>query len=163
MVKIPQKRTTMISSSNTSNILDEIPKEHRNFPSLDLNTELGPFVDCCPISHAKIFTCFCGSSFKKISNFHVHKRIHTGVLPYTCSHCSKGFKAKGNKDDHERRHNMERPFQCPVNGCVKAYYRKIQLIKHHAKHHSDVVPTQQLQQMLDIKKISKVIERLKSG
>ena len=36
----------------------------------------------------------------------------------------------GNRNDHERRHAGLRPYECPVAGCQKSYFRKYQLVSH---------------------------------
>lgn len=38
--------------------------------------------------------CCTGKSFRQRVSFVVHKRIHTGALPYACTSCGKSFRYK---------------------------------------------------------------------
>jgi uncharacterized Zn-finger protein len=51
----------------------------------------------------------------------VHRRTHTGVKPYNCTHCGLKFTSSGNLKTHLKLHAGTREFQCHL--CDKAYPR----------------------------------------
>ena len=52
-------------------------------------------------SHRQLYTCDeCGKSFNWRSHLDSHKRMHSGIKPFVCAFCKKGFTQKG----HMKRH-----------------------------------------------------------
>jgi len=86
----------------------------------------------------------CGKMYSTSSNLSVHVKKHvssakfnhlqTGMRPYRCSVCFKGFLTKSHLQNHEKTHTGEKPFKCPYSGCNKAYGRSCRL-KVHIRNH----------------------------
>lgn len=48
----------------------------------------------------------CDKKFYNASDLVIHKRTHTGELPYTCSYCGNGFVSKSRMMQHERQMHL---------------------------------------------------------
>ena len=67
----------------------------------------------------------CKKMFKTKSSLNVHKKIHSGVRPYTCGVCDNSFARKSDLTRHMLVHSGKKDFQCHVCDCViKALLRK---------------------------------------
>ena len=79
------------------------------------------------------FQCtFCQNSFRNLSNFRKHERVHTGKAPYECRTCKKRFTRTSSLKMHERIHTGEVPFECKT--CKKRFKQKHHLKKHEQIH-----------------------------
>lgn len=48
-----------------------------------------------------IFVIFVGKNFRQRISYLVHRRIHTGVMPYKCNVCDKSFRYKVSQKSHK--------------------------------------------------------------
>ncbi|KAL6109029.1 uncharacterized protein ACO6RY_12247 [Pungitius sinensis] len=72
------------------------------------------------VSHVKrggktLLKCgFCGQTFKFLSQFIIHQRVHTGERPFKCPECDKGFSKNSNLNLHLKTHKKCKIYQkCP--------------------------------------------------
>lgn len=57
---------------------------------------------------------YCGRTFKFLSQFIIHQRIHTGERPFKCPECDKGFSKNSNLNLHLKTHKKSNIYQkCP--------------------------------------------------
>lgn len=57
---------------------------------------------------------YCGRTFKFLSQFIIHQRIHTGERPFKCPECDKGFSKNSNLNLHLKTHRKNNIYQkCP--------------------------------------------------
>ncbi|XP_037622316.1 zinc finger protein 658B-like [Sebastes umbrosus] len=81
----------------------------------------------------KPFSCsVCSKGFADHSLLRRHLTIHSGEKPFGCSVCSKRFADRSNLKRHLTVHTGEKPFSCSV--CSKRFARKGHLRQHLAVH-----------------------------
>lgn len=78
------------------------------------------------------FTCdHCQREFKSKRLIFAHMdNVHSKL--HTCSVCSKAFRHKAHRDDHENIHTGHRPYQCQF--CPKEFMNKAGLTRHNKIH-----------------------------
>lgn len=57
---------------------------------------------------------YCGQTFKFLSQFIIHQRVHTGERPFKCSECGKGFSKNSNLNLHLKTHRKNVYQKCTV-------------------------------------------------
>nr|XP_046255321.1 zinc finger protein 184 isoform X2 [Scatophagus argus] len=58
---------------------------------------------------------YCGQTFKFLSQFVIHQRVHTGERPFKCPECGKGFSKNSNLNLHLKTHRKNNMYQkCPL-------------------------------------------------
>ena len=108
--------------------------------SYSRNSSLKKHLDQAHKQIAKKYTCFfenCGKEYFDKTSLRNHENCHTGFKPHKCSLCPVEvyFTTKGHLKDHVRsKHNKERLFSCPFEGCGKSFARKTILTVHLRKH-----------------------------
>lgn len=73
--------------------------------------------------HSPPYNCgVCQKGFYKSGHLKQHQIVHSDEKPYKCSFCSKSFKSKQPKINHERfHHNGEKPYECEICHCRFSY------------------------------------------
>lgn len=80
---------------------------------------------------------------REIKSINISLRVHMVPNPrpkrYQCpvEGCGKAYTRPSLLNQHERTHNNERPFACPEEGCDKSFYRKSHLQVHAHSHQSN--------------------------
>jgi uncharacterized Zn-finger protein len=85
-------------------------------------------------SGIKPYVCeVCGKGFHQNGNYKNHKLTHSGEKRHKCAQCPKAFHHSYNLQFHMHTHRNEKPFSCPL--CVKGFCRNFDLKKHLRKVH----------------------------
>ncbi|TRY96384.1 hypothetical protein DNTS_029318 [Danionella cerebrum] len=119
----------------------------RNYPGKDMSfTETTGFSDgarnltkigTVRAKHEEVgkkpLTCkYCGISFRHITAYSIHQRIHTGVKPFQCKVCGKTFSQLSQLKSHLNVHKPGTSFPCPC--CSQQFLRKEHLLSHFKVH-----------------------------
>ncbi|XP_045900126.1 uncharacterized protein si:dkeyp-84f3.9 isoform X1 [Micropterus dolomieu] len=79
---------------------------------------------------------YCGQTFRFLSQFVIHQRIHTGERPFKCTECGKGFSKNSNLNLHLKTHRKSNLYQkcpfCKIKFSCSEYAS-------HMKMHADVL------------------------
>jgi len=80
----------------------------------------------------------CPKMFYSIAQLKLHRRVHTGERPFSCSICQMKFAKKSTLKNHYLIHTKEKPWQC--DECPKKFGRKDHLNSHVMRVHSNHRP-----------------------
>ncbi|XP_026087925.1 zinc finger protein 585A-like isoform X1 [Carassius auratus] len=81
----------------------------------------------------KPLTCkYCGVSFRHITTYTIHRRIHRGDKPYKCKICGKTFAQLSKLKSHCNVHKQDTYFPCPC--CSQRFLKKVDLLCHFKVH-----------------------------
>ena len=88
-------------------------------------------------SDQKPFPCrYCGVPFSTKGGVRQHEKdSHRNYQAFECTECGKRFNKKYTLMVHRRSHTGDLPFKCSVPGCLKAYPQKVQLKNHMTNYH----------------------------
>lgn len=78
-----------------------------------------PGTGLCDPTKRGVFLCeVCKKTFINRSSYLRHKKMHTGVRPYTCEHCCMSFFRSESLTTHKKKHLSGDQFKCFVCGHV---------------------------------------------
>ncbi|XP_071968932.1 uncharacterized protein [Engystomops pustulosus] len=81
----------------------------------------------------KPFSCpECGKGFSLKQSLVRHRKFHFEEKPFSCTECGKCFNQKGDFLTHQRSHTGERPYSCSY--CGKSFNWKSGLVRHERGH-----------------------------
>ncbi|XP_075965661.1 uncharacterized protein LOC142969576 [Anarhichas minor] len=101
---------------------EQLVEAHKSSDDAQQNTDYG---DECKEAGSKVsyikkgaktlLKCgYCSQTFKFLSQFIIHQRIHTGERPFKCPECDKGFSKNSNLNLHLKTHKKSNIYQkCP--------------------------------------------------
>lgn len=94
---------------------DTQPKTNCSDEEKEANANVGENVIYTKKGGKTLLKCgYCGRTFKFLSQFVIHQRIHTGERPFKCSECGKGFSKNSNLNLHLKTHRKSNIYQkCP--------------------------------------------------
>ncbi|KAL3211229.1 hypothetical protein MRX96_036572 [Rhipicephalus microplus] len=78
-----------------------------------------PGTGLCDPTKRGVFLCeVCKKTFINRSSYLRHKKMHTGVRPYTCEHCCMSFFRSESLTTHKKKHLSGDQFKCFVCGHI---------------------------------------------
>uniref|UniRef100_A0A3Q4M4R1 C2H2-type domain-containing protein n=1 Tax=Neolamprologus brichardi TaxID=32507 RepID=A0A3Q4M4R1_NEOBR len=112
---------------------DTQPKTNCGDEEKETNASVGENVIYTKKGGKTLLKCgYCGRTFKFLSQFVIHQRIHTGERPFKCSECGKGFSKNSNLNlhlkTHRKMHAHEEKKVCQY--CGKSFPFQSALIRH---------------------------------
>lgn len=85
-------------------------------------------------SHSKKFHCeICDKQFRSSTVLRIHKRLHSGDLPFICSYCNRAFHSNTLLKIHIRVHTGEKPYRCTY--CNASFGRHDRITNHVVRVH----------------------------
>lgn len=90
----------------------------------------------CFHSNFRPFICkICGKAYKTNGHLKDHFDIHhLGLKKFNCDLCGANFGRSSTLKAHLRTHTGERNFGCPIEGCVKKFTEKGNMMIHYWRH-----------------------------
>jgi uncharacterized Zn-finger protein len=90
----------------------------------------------CFHSNNRPFICdMCGKSYKTNGHLKDHYEIHhLNVKKFICDICGTRFGRSSTLKAHLRTHTGERNYSCPIEGCVKTFAEKGNMMIHYIRH-----------------------------
>ena len=78
----------------------------------------------------------CNKGFAFISDLRTHEQCHLpdSAKPHKCHICSRGYSTQWKLNSHLKGHSGERPYECEYEGCYKAFASSGQRTRHHHTH-----------------------------
>lgn len=87
---------------------------------------------------------YCGHTFKFLSQFIIHQRIHTGERPFKCPECGKGFSKNSNLNLHLKTHRKSNMYKkcpfCKIKFSCSEYASHMKMHEHVLDQDSDHQP-----------------------
>lgn len=74
-------------------------------------------------------------TFKRLQNLRIHMRVHSGLRPYKCPHCSKAYAHHTDCKRHIVSHTGIYAHNCPV--CQQGFVKRSELAAHHQAKHAE--------------------------
>uniref|UniRef100_A0A3B4FEV8 C2H2-type domain-containing protein n=1 Tax=Pundamilia nyererei TaxID=303518 RepID=A0A3B4FEV8_9CICH len=157
-----QHSTTPLVKSEVPNVVfrrkrgagsDTQPKTNCSDEEKEANASVGENVIYTKKGGKTLLKCgYCGRSFKFLSQFVIHQRIHTGERPNiyqkcpyckikfsseeskkkVCQYCGKSFPFQSALIRHVRVHTGEKPYKCDICGKAfgQAYFLRVHELTH---------------------------------
>ncbi|XP_059194446.1 zinc finger protein 184 [Centropristis striata] len=84
---------------------------------------------------------YCSQTFKFLSQFIIHQRIHTGERPFKCPECGRGFSKNSNLNLHLKTHKKSNIYQkcpfCKIKFSCSEYASHMKMHAHEMDQDSD--------------------------
>uniref|UniRef100_A0A3P9DH86 C2H2-type domain-containing protein n=1 Tax=Maylandia zebra TaxID=106582 RepID=A0A3P9DH86_9CICH len=113
---------------------DTQPKTNCSDEEKEANANVGENVIYTKKGGKTLLKCgYCGRTFKFLSQFVIHQRIHTGERPFKfCQYCGKSFPFQSALIRHVRVHTGEKPYKCDICGKAfgQAYFLRVHELTH---------------------------------